>query len=171
MNNSYLQLLPFEIQDYIFEIVKSECVKELNAELLHNIDNTKTLTHLEDHTLYRKLIDYIISINWRNIHLYVIKWIEKIINNGDNSMIYHQIDSWINNSQHNLCRYGTVLENSLYLLHDPETEIISDYGLRTRIMICLVPLSYQELLSLCKFIKKNRISIEYTDNSDLNNTI
>ncbi len=169
--NTYLQQLPFEIQDYIFEIVKMTTIKNLNAELLHNIDNSKTVVHLEDDTLYRKLIDYLLSIKWINLHLYTTKWIEQIINNNDSSYMYLNVGNW--NNEHNLCRYVCVLENSLFLLHDPETIGSSEFGIRTRLMITLAPLIYQELLSLCKFIKiyKNVIDNGLQSNTGLNNTI
>lgn len=169
--NTYLQQLPFELQDYIFEFVKNQNIKELNAELLHNIDNSNTVIHLEDDTLYRKLVDYLLSINWINLHLYTTRWIEQVINNNDSSYMYLNIGHW--NNEHNLCRYVSLLENSLYLLHDPETIGSSEFGIRTRLMICLAPLSYQELLSLCKFIKKYKNSIDniHQINTGLNNTI
>ena len=158
--NTYLPKLPFEIQDYIFEIVKNTTRKKINAELLFNIDNSKTLIHLENDTLYRKLINYLVSINWINLHLYTTKWIENIINNNDSSNMYLNISHWDN--EHNLCRYVSVIENSLYILHDPKTISDSDFGIRTRLMMCLLPLSYQELLSLCKFIKRKKHIIDNT---------
>ena len=151
--NTYLNLLPFEIQDYIFDIVQKERKYELMKDLEYNLNRCLTVAHIEDDTLYRRLIDYIISIDWINLHIYVTNWIDTVINRGDKTLIYLNMQSWMNNGEHNYCRYVTVLENILYLLHDPETNDSGDFAVRTRIMICLVPLSYQELLSLCKFIK------------------
>ena len=85
--------------------------------------------------------------------------------------MYLNVGNW--NNEHNLCRYVCVLENSLFLLHDPETIGSSEFGIRTRLMITLAPLIYQELLSLCKFIKiyKNVIDNGLQSNTGLNNTI
>lgn len=151
--NTYLNTLPNELQDYIFEIVQKERIKTLMQELEYNLNTTLTVAHIEDDTLYRKLIDYLISIDWINMHIYVTNWIDIIINRGDKTLIYLNMESWMNNGEHNYCRYVSVLEKVLYLLHDPETNDSGDFAIRTRIMICVVPLSYQELLSLCKFIK------------------
>ena len=153
---TYLYILPVEIQDYIFDIVQKERKKILLDDLQYNINNRLTVAHLEDDTLYRKLIDVIINSNWINLHIFVTNWIDKIINQGDNSLLYMNMQSWIDNGEHNYCRYVSVLEKILLLLHDPDTLHSGEFGIRTRIMISLVPLSYQELLSLCKFIKKNK---------------
>ena len=64
--NTYLNLLPFEIQDYIFDIVQKERKYELMKDLEYNLNRCLTVAHIEDDTLYRRLIDYIISIDWIN---------------------------------------------------------------------------------------------------------
>ena len=150
---TYLYILPNDIQDYIFNIVKSNQINDMHRELIKNTDQCRTLTHMENETLYKKLIDYLITCKWRDLQIFKKKWIEKIVYCSNNKYIYNYV--WINNPDHDLCRYVLTIENIFLLLHDQtlHKETTLEHSIRTAIMLALFQLSYQELLSLCKYIK------------------
>ena len=59
MENTYLALLPFELQDLIFKKVVKEQKKKLHAELIHELSNEVELGKVlvsENPTKYKKLI-------------------------------------------------------------------------------------------------------------------
>ena len=151
--NTYLEQLPYELQDYIADIVKKNQVLELNKEIIKNTDQCLTLTHMENETLYKKLIDYLMTCKWRDLHIYLTRWLEKVVYVNDNKHIYNF--QWINNPDHDLCRYVLSIENIFLLLHDKSLhkETTSVHSIRTAIMLSMFQLTYQELFSLCKYIK------------------
>lgn len=151
--NTYLEQLPHELQDYIANIVKKQQIIELNKEVIKNTDQCLTLTHMENETLYKKLIDYLMTCNWRDLHIYLTRWLEKVVYVNNNKHIYNF--QWINNEEHDLCRFVLTIENIFLLLHDKtlHKETTSSHSIRTSIMLSVFQLTYQELFSLCKFIK------------------
>ena len=149
--NTYLVCLPYEIQDYICNIVKNKQMKEINKEIIKQTDPCLTVTHMENNTLYKQLIDYLITCKWHDLNIYLTQWIEKVVYSNNNKYIYNF--QWINNPEHDLCRYVLSIENIFLLLHDKSlhkktTQVDS---IRTAIMLAMFQLTYQELFSLCKF--------------------
>ena len=151
--NTYLANLPHDIQYYIADIVKKTNIIELNNELIKNTDQCLTLTHMENETLYKKLIDYLMTCRWYDLHIYLTNWLEKIVYVNNNKHIYNF--QWINNPEHDLCRFVLSIENIFILLHDKSlhNETTSEHSIRTAIMLAMFQLTYQELLSLCRYIK------------------
>tara|TARA_Y100000590_G_scaffold375582_1_gene440586 strand:- start:307 stop:792 length:486 start_codon:yes stop_codon:yes gene_type:complete len=151
--DTYLNLLPFEIQDYINEIIIKEYKENFHKELLENLNPGLTLKHIHDNTLYKKLIDYILTIEWNKLHLFMTQWIENVVYKKSNRHIYNY--QWINNPEHDVCRYVISIENIFLLLHNNTLKNSEEHNIRTAIMLSVLPLSYQELLSLCNYIKNN----------------
>tara|TARA_Y100000817_G_C16843328_1_gene538997 strand:- start:745 stop:1215 length:471 start_codon:yes stop_codon:yes gene_type:complete len=150
-NNTYLAKLPNEIQDYIWEITKNSYRKEIHSDLLKNIDQRYTINHMESETLYKKEIDFLVTIDWVNLHIYLTSWMDKVACLNCNIYKFPIVE------ETEIARYVVVLENIFKLLHDKTLLNSSEFGIRTAIMLCVLPLSYMELMSLCKYIKNARI--------------
>lgn len=148
---TYLSQLPCELQDHIWNIVIEKRRKELHEELVHNVNPSFTVNHMETQTLYKTLIDYLLSIDWQNLHIYLSSWMGKKIFRNSSVHLYNRM--WQDNEEHDLSRYVVTLENIFILLHDRTLHDSTEFGIRTAIMISILPLSYLELLSLCKYIK------------------
>lgn len=135
--NTYLALLPYEIQDYINKIIIDEKFKKISNELKQNI----TYNEDDPETLYMSLLHGIIGNNIHDIKNLFKMWSYHINNNSDKKMNPKYIII-----RHLLMRWE--------LFYNNDTIKCLYYNIK-KLSKIFDTLSYQELLSFNNFIINN----------------
>ena len=176
--NTYLSLLPYEIQDNIFDINHKTTIKALLSELRYNLNPSYSYAIKQlKKTIYSKKIDYILSVDWQNISYYYMEWISNIIHNGNRFRINDDLFSstvrtspsiqtaTITTTPATCGDYELmVYEFTEYTINDTLCKIYDQYDCvelakeipekaQDHFRVMLAMLTYQEIHSLVKFIK------------------
>ena len=168
-SNTYLFLLPYELQDYIYTLQYRFKKQLLFRELIRETDSTSAYISSKT-TLYAQRINIIIDNDWRQLVYYFSGWISDRIHRGDRIFredLYKSYKNIINRHllppiclDNDLQCYKVVENNihqTLKKIYETHGYMSKDYAknnIREDLIVALWPLNYQELISLCEYIKE-----------------